>query len=1019
MVTFRDPLIARQSHFRLMGDINTIWNEYSGAGVSIGVYDDGVQYTHPDLDGNYDASLHFTYGGVTYDPTPITLSGGFDADGHGTSVSGLIVGEAGNAIGGVGVAWGARVTGVNLLSDPRIGDDDEVALASFRHAASFDIMNNSWGFGPYFYDFLHRGDPNSQASQILGAFDYAVENGRGGLGTIIVKAAGNEATNSNAEGLDGSRLVIAVSAITSTGAVTSYSNYGSNILVSAVEAAVTTDLLGADGYNSAFGTAGNYANNFSGTSAATPLVSGVVALMLDANENLGWRDVREILATSAVLTGSVVDGRQGFEVTGTYFQNGGFDPNSPIFSSKDTWNDGGRAYSADYGFGRVDAFAAVRMAEVWHILQGEAETSQNELQINYVDTTPHELSVGPLSGSAAGIAAEISSHLRIEHIDVTITVTDQYLLGGYLSFSLQGPDGTNFPVLLNEDDFAEEGFDPEYAGIDNGTFTWTFGISHALGLDAFGIWNFRFDYAFNGANTIGTVSEVKLDFFGSAWDNDNVHHITKDFLLASVKDAYGLRNKVLTDGNGGIDWINMSSIAGAVTITLDSLGKLLVAGRQWATIGVGEVFENLVTGDGADKITGSAIANEIHAMRGNDFVYGLVGDDTLNGGQGIDQLFGGDGYDLLDGGIGNDILDGGLGNDTIYGGDGADRIAEKIDGGNDVVYGGNGKDTIALGAGHDVFWDEEEAGVAGGDTVTGGLGNDSLFGAGGTDRLTGDAGDDSIRGGADNDTLSGGIGVDRLEGDDGNDSMTGGDGNDTIIGGAGNDKMLGDAGDDLVEGNADNDSLTGGLGNDTLDGGDGLDSLVGDAGNDLLTGGFGNDKLYGGADSDTLRGDGDNDSLYGGLGADTLNGGDGNDLLSGGDGGDLMTGGIGADSMIGDAGDDFVAGNEGNDSLNGGVGNDTLNGGVDNDSLTGGTGADTFVFDAGFGTDRVTDFVDNMDTLRFASSLADGVTQVADFVNTFARVVGTTIVFDFQDGNVLTVSGVRTLAALYDDVTII
>jgi subtilisin family serine protease len=356
LVTFSDPRVGQQWHLKLLGDINTIWNEYSGAGVTVGLYDDGLQYDHPDLNDNYDPSLHFSYGGEVYDPYPINLAPGADADGHGTAVAGIIAGEAGNGLGGVGVAWGATLTAVNLLEDPRFHGGtpltDERELAAYRHAASFDIMSNSWGYDAYgFFDFLNRADENSFGSATEDAFGYAVENGRGGLGTLIVKSAGNDAANANGEGINGSRFVIDVAALNAAGHVQSYSNYGTNILVSAGAAAVTTDLLGVNGYNTATGTTGDYASDFGGTSAAAPVVTGVIALMLEANQNLGWRDVREILATSAALTGSVVTGNQDYEVSGTYFQSSAQwnAVTRTHYQSFDTWNDGGRGYSLDTG----------------------------------------------------------------------------------------------------------------------------------------------------------------------------------------------------------------------------------------------------------------------------------------------------------------------------------------------------------------------------------------------------------------------------------------------------------------------------------------------------------------------------------------------------------------------------------------------------------------------------------------------------------------------------------------------
>jgi Ca2+-binding RTX toxin-like protein len=799
MPTINDPLFARQWHFSLMGDIRTIWNEYSGAGINIGVYDDGLQYVHPDLNDNYDASLHFAYNGTAYDPIPISVFPGEDADGHGTSVAGLIAAVAGNGIGGVGVAWGATVTGVNLLSDPNIEDFVEVELASYRHAASFDIMSNSWGYEPYFYDFLSRADLGSHASQTLAAFGFAVGEGRTGLGTVIVKSAGNEATNANGEGINGSRYVVSVAALTQTGSVTDYSNYGTNILVSAGAASVTTDLVGLNGYATSNGAAGDYTSTFGGTSAAAPVVSGVVALMLEANENLGWRDVREILATSAALTGSGLGGAAGFEVEGFTSQGSG------------TWNGGGHAISRDYGYGRVDAFAAVRMAEAWQLWAAVPKTSNAEQIVALSTPDGYAGRLYNLANPLERTSLAVSEHLWIEHVDVTISFSFPSLnanVGHYIEFSLLAPDGTKFTFFKSTEAIIDD------TGIWDASdgMTWTFGIAHALGLDAFGQWTLSVTGTANGGN-VGTITDLTLDFYGALpnFDGDDVHHITKDFLTITGVGAAnwnGGRDRVLTDDDGGTDWINLAAIAGAVTLTLDSLGKLLVAGQQWATIGADERFENVVTGDGADRITGSAFSNEIHAMRGHDIINGMGGEDTLHGGAGDDMISGGDDNDALHGDFGNDTLDGGSGNDTIR--------------------AGTGRDTVFLRDGHDRFEDDTTLADDAGDTVWGGDGYDVLIGGIGADSLSGEAGNDHIAGGTGQETLSGGTGQDYIAGGEGNDSILGGDDSDWLTGSVGRDRVFGDGGSDTVSGGDQNDTLNGGSGEDIIDGG---------AGNDLLTGG--------------------------------------------------------------------------------------------------------------------------------------------------------------------------------------
>lgn len=213
-----------------------------------------------------------------------------------------------------------------------------------------------------------------------------------------------------------------------------------------------------------------------------------------------------------------------------------------------------------------------------------------------------------------------------------------------------------------------------------------------------------------------------------------------------------------------------------------------------------------------------------------------------------------------------------------------------------------------------------------------------------------------------------------------------------------------------------NDALTGTIAGELLDGRAGNDKVYGMGGDDTLLGDLGNDKLYGGDGNDQVTGGDGNDKLYGDAGNDTVTGGLGNDKLYGGDGGDQLDGGADADKVYGGIGDDALDGGSGNDKVYGEAGNDTLAGGVGDDRLYGGTDADNFVFDQGFGADRVNDFQDNVDALVFAAAYWDGIADAAAFVNTYAQTSGRGVVFDFGNGDVLTVSGATTLAMLYDDV---
>ena len=236
--------------------------------------------------------------------------------------------------------------------------------------------------------------------------------------------------------------------------------------------------------------------------------------------------------------------------------------------------------------------------------------------------------------------------------------------------------------------------------------------------------------------------------------------------------------------------------------------------------------------------------------------------------------------------------------------------------------------------------------------ITGGDGNDFLFGLNRMDNISGGKGNDIISGAwswydnngqpqylpgpYEGDLLDGGDGVDYVAGGGGADTVIGGDGNDFLEGGDANDSIRGDAGNDFLAGGSDADILSGGVDDDMLLGDgymtypqmsvDNLSSLGIDftsssagyyngyttrgftphndapnGGNDVLLGGAGRDWLDGGVGTDTLDGGLDNDSLFGGEGDDWLYGGDGNDWMVGDS---LDSAVIGDDIMIGGAGDD-------------------------------------------------------------------------------------------------------------------
>ena len=695
-----DPLYASQWHFPLIGDIQTIWDEFDGTGVNVAVYDDGVEYTHADLSGNYNAALNL----AGHDPFPIA-----GTDAHGTACAGIIGAAANNGLGGTGVAFGVGITGVDFLNEIQYQSAANITTA-FQHAANFDVMSNSWGVTPAYGSY--QSLLTASGSFFPNLFDYITTNGRGALGTSVIQASGNDNTNANADSTNATRFTTSIAATDASGNAASYTNFGSNILVAAPAAAVTTDRSGSDGYNTTAGAAGDYTTTFGGTSAATPVTAGIVALMNQANSGLGWRDVQNILATSAAQTGSAIGG------AATGFEDGAW-----FTSTAGNWNGGGHSFHVDYGFGMVDAFAAVRMAEVWTTLFGGAATSANEQTVSGASGTVN-LAIADLATTTSSIV--VGSNIRIE--DIMVTVNMQHSFSADVEMYLIAPDGTEYLLM------ADEGGSTL---MDSG-FNWTFGVTGALGMASAGTWTLRI--VDDAASDVGTLYDWNIDFYGATASPNDVYHFTDDYLTMLAHQA---ARGSITDANGGTDWLNFAAVAGNLAISLAG-GAFSVAGVVWGSLTGGSVFENIVSGDGNDTLTGNGLANTMMGMRGDDILRGGGGGDTLNGGAGVDTVS----YIGAAAGVGA-RLDGGVN----WGGAAGDTITgvENLSGTNfgDVLVGNSGANTLEGNGGNDTFY-----GKGGGDTLNGGAGVDILHGQ---------AGNDVLNGGADADTFVFNAGADVIE----------------------------------------------------------------------------------------------------------------------------------------------------------------------------------------------------------------------------------------------------------------
>ncbi len=594
VTTALNPSYGQQWHIpRTFGTLqDRIWAEYTGRGVKVGVFDDGVEKTSADLRANYNAAAELRINGTVVDPS-------VGAGNHGTAVAGIIAAAANNNIGGVGIAHGASITGFNIFTG--VGADN--FLTSIRAMSTMDVANNSWGWVDKF-----AGAPavsGSWGQQFVAALKTAADTGRAGLGTIIVNAAGNEGLDqrdANSSMFNASRYTITVGAIGQDGDVAAYSTRGGSVFVSAPSSGggqgiTTTDRSGTVGYSST-----DVTNAFGGTSAATPIVSGVTALMLQANSKLGWRDVQDILAitadhtTPAGLNGAVA-GRMS---------------SGWLINKADNVNGGGMHYANDVGFGQVDGFEAVRFAEVWSRF-GAAQTSANEQAVSVSGAINRQL----LDNQTVEFKVNVGRLIEIESAAVTLTLTHGNL--NDLRVELVSPEGTRSVLLA-----------PSKGTNAASNLTWTFATEALRGETSLGDWTVRVTDTKTGAT--GSIASYKLDVYGDTPSANDVYHYTNEFAKMAALDA---GRAILRDTDGGTDWINASATVADARIDLNQGATSSINGRS-LTIASGSVIENAITGDGNDVLIGNDAANILVGMRGNDTLDGGAGADTLEGGVGTD-----------------------------------------------------------------------------------------------------------------------------------------------------------------------------------------------------------------------------------------------------------------------------------------------------------------------------------------------------------------------------------------------
>ena len=542
--TPNDSLFGDQWHLQNTGqtnggvsgeDVNITgaWNNYRGSGVVIGIVDDGLDWNHADLDNYYADTLDYDFCNNDGDPTPSSN------DGHGTSAAGVAAAAGNNSIGVSGAAPLASLAGLQLISCSTTDTREGNALSHERQ--SIDIYSNSWGPSD------NGRTVEAPGPLMMAAFENDVDQGRGGLGNVITWAAGNgldDDDNSNYDGYANSRHTIAVTAVTHKGEQSWYAEPGANILVAAPsdgdgEGITTTDIEGNGGYEN-----GDYTDGFGGTSSATPLASGVIALMMDANPNLAYRDIQHILVQTCRKN----------------------DASDSSWSS----NGAGHIVSHKYGFGVVDASAAVNLALNWNNVDEEISFLSGNIDMN-------DLNI-PDNSNAVTDSVSVSESIKVEHVEVIVDISHDYR--GDLEIILTSPQGTQ--NILSE----------KHGDSGNNWNNWMFTSVHNWDEDSTGTWTISVQD--QGNDDDGTFHDWELNIYGTELNQDR----DGDNLTNSDEvDVYGTDpDDIDSDDDQVNDGLEVQ-VYGTDPLNIDTDGDGLDDGREILVNGTNPLV-NDTDGDG-------------------------------------------------------------------------------------------------------------------------------------------------------------------------------------------------------------------------------------------------------------------------------------------------------------------------------------------------------------------------------------------------------------------------------------
>ncbi|XP_019388732.1 PREDICTED: proprotein convertase subtilisin/kexin type 6, partial [Crocodylus porosus] len=453
---------------RCRSDMNILgaWQRgYTGKNVVVTILDDGIEKNHPDLVQNYDPLASYDVNGNDNDPSPRYEAS--NENKHGTRCAGEVAASANNSHCIVGIAYNAKIGGIRML-DGDVTDVVEAKSLGIR-PDHIDIYSASWGPDD---DGKTVDGPGPLARQ---AFEHGIKKGRKGLGSIFIWASGNggrEGDYCSCDGYTNSIYTISISSTTENGQKPWYLEECASTLATTYSSGafydrkiVTTDLRHrcTDGHT--------------GTSVSAPMVAGIIALALEANPLLTWRDVQHLIIRTS----------------------------RPVHLKALDWktNGAGHKVSHLYGFGLVNAEAIVLEAKKWkavppqHLCIGSSDRKTKYIRPNQ-----------PVRATTLTSACTDHPDQRVMYLEhVVVRISISHPRRGDLQINLISPSGTKSQLL------APRAFDNSNEGFRH----WEFMTVHCWGERAEGEWTLEVrDMQVRHPAHQGKLKEWTLFLYGTA-----------------------------------------------------------------------------------------------------------------------------------------------------------------------------------------------------------------------------------------------------------------------------------------------------------------------------------------------------------------------------------------------------------------------------------------------------------------------------------------------------------------------